>query len=325
MAVYISRRCLLLIPMILGASVIVFAMFCIAPGAPAVGMSAGGATDESFMPPSEKSGIEEPIYIRYGIFIHRLLEWDGGWADFYRRAAATIEISAAAWGIAVLIGGILGIVSARQEHSSLDSIITHLFWVGASAPVFWVGLLLVLVFSHRFGGFPISGRIGAGVDLNLLTHFYIPDAVITRNWSALKDILWHMILPAATLGLIPMAIVYRTIRSGLLNALKQDYIKTARAKGLSEDKVIFSHGIRNALIPAIPTIKRQCGVLIGGVILTETIFDWPGLGQWFYHAIIQRNPWNILSGVFYFSLGYMILDTIVDILHYAIYPGINET
>jgi peptide/nickel transport system permease protein len=161
--------------------------------------------------------------------------------------------------------------------------------IGVSMPIFWLGLVFMLIFSLNLGWLPISGRLSIGIDLEVITNFYILDAVLTRNWAALKDALWHIIMPAVTLSTIPMAIVARMTRSSMLEVLRQDYIKTAKAKGLSRFIVTFKHALRNALIPVVTTIGLQFGVALGGAILTETIFAWPGVGKWMFDAVMKRG------------------------------------
>ena len=194
---------------------------------------------------------------------------------------------------------------------------------GVSIPVFWLGLIFMLIFSLNLGWLPISGRLGIDIDLEIITNFYILDAVLTRNWVALKDALWHIIMPAVTLSTIPMAIVARMTRSAMLDVLRQDYIKTAKAKGLSNFSVTFKHALRNALIPVVTTVGLQTGVLLGGAILTETIFAWPGMGKWIYDAVMQRDYMVIQGGTLFIAALFVVINLCVDVLYSIINPRIS--
>jgi peptide/nickel transport system permease protein len=194
---------------------------------------------------------------------------------------------------------------------------------GVSMPIFWLALVFMLVFSLNLGWLPLSGRISIGVDLEVITNYYILDAILTRNWVALRDVIWHLIMPAVTLSTIPMAIVARMTRSAMLEVLRQDYIKTAKAKGLSRFMVIYKHALRNALIPVVTTIGIQFGVMLGGAILTETIFAWPGVGKWMYEAVTKRDYVVIQGGVLCIATVFVVINLCVDVLYAVINPRIS--
>jgi len=204
--------------------------------------------------------------------------------------------------------------------------------IGVSMPIFWLGLVFMLIFSLHLGWLPLSGRLSVGVDLKVITNFYILDALLTKNWVALKDVLWHIIMPAVTLSTIPMAIVARMTRSSMLEVLRQDYIKTAKAKGLSQFIVTlglsqfivtFKHALRNALIPVVTTIGLQFGVALGGAILTETIFAWPGVGKWMYDAVMKRDYMVIQGGTLIIAATFVVINLVVDALYAVINPRID--
>jgi peptide/nickel transport system permease protein len=218
---------------------------------------------------------------------------------------------------------ILGIVSATRQYSLFDYLSMLGALAGVSMPIFWLGLVFMLVFSVNLGWLPLSGRLSTGVDLEVITNFYILDAVLTRNWAAFRDAVWHIIMPAVTLSTIPMAIVARMTRSAMLEVLRQDYIKTAKAKGLSGFSVIFKHALRNALIPVVTTIGLQFGVLLGGAILTETIFAWPGVGKWMYDAVMQRDYMVIQGGTLLIAGIFVVINLCVDVLYAVINPRIS--
>jgi peptide/nickel transport system permease protein len=169
----------------------------------------------------------------------------------------------------------------------------------------------------------MSGRLSVGIELETITNFYVLDAILTGNWAAFRDALWHIIMPAFTLSTIPTAIIARMTRSSMLEVLRQDYIKTAKAKGLSQFKVVFKHALRNALIPVVTTIGLQFGVLLCGAILTETIFAWPGVGKWIYDAVMQRDYMVIRGGTLFLASIFIVINLCVDVLYAIINPRIK--
>jgi peptide/nickel transport system permease protein len=181
----------------------------------------------------------------------------------------------------------------------------------------------MLIFSLNLGWLPMSGRLSVGIELETITNFYILDAILTSNWAAFRDAVWHIIMPAFTLSTIPTAIIARMTRSSMLEVLRQDYIKTAKAKGLSQFKVVFKHALRNALIPVVTTIGLQFGVLLCGAILTETIFAWPGVGKWIYDAVMQRDYMVIRGGTLFLASIFIVINLCVDVLYAVINPRIK--
>jgi peptide/nickel transport system permease protein len=332
MLAYVIRRFLILIPTLLGVSIIVFLMLRLTPGDPAELLLGERATEKTLNEVREHLGLNEPLYVQYGLFLKRLSKGDLGETIFTRqkvlieikhRFPATIELSVLALMIACFFGIIFGIVSATKQYSIFDyaSMIGAL--AGVSMPIFWLGLILMMIFSLNLGWLPLSGRISIHIDLEVITNFYIIDSIITRNWVALKDVIWHLIMPAVTLATIPTAIVARMTRSAMLDVLRQDYIKTAKAKGLSRFKVIFKHALRNALIPVVTTIGLQFGVLLGGAILTETIFAWPGVGKWMYDGVMQRDYMVIQGGTLFIATIFVVINLGVDVLYAIINPRIS--
>jgi peptide/nickel transport system permease protein len=332
MLAHIIRRILLLFPTLLGISVIIFLMMHITPGDPAELLLGERATEPALEALREHLGLNEPLYVQYGMFLKRLMKGDLGetiwtrqkvWIEVKQRFPATIELSIAAMLISSVLGVILGIISATKQYSFLDYLSMLGALVGVSMPIFWLGLVLMLIFSLNLGWFPMSGRLSVGIDLDPITNFYILDALLTKNWAAFKDALWHITLPAFTLSTIPMAIVARMTRSSMLEVLRQDYIKTARAKGLSPGIVILKHALRNALIPVITVIGLMFGILMAGAILTETIFAWPGVGKWLYDAVLQRDYMVIQGGTLFVAAIFVIINLVVDILYAVINPKIS--
>jgi len=332
MLAYFARRILVLIPTLLGISIIVFLMLRITPGDPAELLLGERATEEALQEIREHLGLNEPLHVQYGMFLKRLMKGDLGetiwsrqkvWIEVKERFPATIELSVTALFISCFFGIIFGIISATRQYSIFDYLSMLGALIGVSMPIFWLGLVFMLIFSLHLGWLPLSGRLSVGIDLEVITNFYILDSVLTKNWTALKDALWHIIMPAVTLSTIPMAIVARMTRSAMLEVLRQDYIKTAKAKGLSQFIVTFKHALRNALIPVVTTIGLQFGVALGGAILTETIFAWPGVGKWMFDAVMKRDYMVIQGGTLFIAALFVVINLVVDMLYAVINPRIT--
>jgi peptide/nickel transport system permease protein len=332
MLAYAIRRILILIPTLLGVSILVFLMLHLTPGDPAELLLGERATDEALHQIREHLGLNEPLYVQYGMFLKRLMKGDLGetiwtrqkvWIEVKQRFPATIELAVAALSIACLFGITLGIISATKQYSVFDYVSMLAALTGVSMPIFWLGLVFMLIFSVNLGWLPLSARLSIDVDLEVITNIYTLDALLTRNWVAFRDAIWHLIMPAVTLSTIPMAIIARMTRSAMLEVLRQDYIKTAKAKGLSQFKVVFKHGLRNALIPVVTTIGLQFGVTLGGAILTESIFAWPGVGKWMYDAVMQRDYMVIQGGTLFIAAFFILINLCVDILYAIINPRIS--
>ncbi len=323
---------MIMVPTLLGVTVIVFLMLHATPGDPAELLLGERATEKALHEVREHLGLNEPLHVQYGLFLKRLMKGDLGetiwtrqkvWTEVKQRFPATIELALVALFISCCAGMILGIISATKQYSIFDYVSMLGALAGVSMPIFWLGLVFMLIFSLNLGWLPLSGRLSIDVDLEIITNFYILDAVITRNWPAFKDAVWHIIMPAVTLSTIPTAIVARMTRSAMLEVLRQDYIKTAKAKGLSRLKVIFKHALRNAMIPVVTTIGLQFGVLLGGAILTETIFAWPGVGKWMYDAVMQRDYMVIQGGTLFIAALFVVINLCVDVLYAVINPRIS--
>jgi peptide/nickel transport system permease protein len=329
---YIIRRTLLLIPTLFGVTLLVFFMLRLTPGDPAELLLGERASQEALEQMREYLGLKKPLYVQYGMFLGRLLKGDLGetiwtrqkvWVEVKQRFPATIELSIAAMVISSFFGVIFGIISATRQYSLFDYLSMLGALIGVSMPIFWLGLVLMLIFSLYLGLLPMSGRLSIGVELDPITNFLILDALLSRNWAALRDALWHLTLPAFTLSTIPMAIVARMTRSSMLEVLRQDYIKTARAKGLAEHVVIIKHGLRNALVPVVTVVGLQFGILMAGAILTETIFAWPGVGKWMYDAVMQRDYMVIQGGTLLIATVFVVVNLVVDVLYAVINPRIT--
>jgi peptide/nickel transport system permease protein len=307
-------------------------MLAITPGDPAELLLGERATDESLEAMREHLGLNEPLYVQYGMFIKRLIKLDLGetiwsrqkvWVEVRQRFPATIELSIFAMLISCTLGITLGIISATKQYSWFDYLSMTGSLIGVSIPVFWLGLILMLVFSLTLGWFPMSGRIGVETDLEIITNFYIIDSIIAGDWAALKDTLSHLVLPATALSTIPLAIVARMTRSSMLEVLRQDYIRTAKAKGLGQFKVVMKHGLRNALIPVITVIGLQFGTMLGAAILTETVFAWPGVGKWIFDGVVKRDYMVIQGGTLMVAMTFILVNLVVDVLYAIINPRLS--
>jgi dipeptide transport system permease protein len=236
---------------------------------------------------------------------------------------ATLELSFFALIFAIVIGIPVGIIAAVKRGTWLDQGLMGTALVGYSMPIFWWGLLLIIFFSTTLGWTPVSGRIALSFFFKPVTGFMTIDSLIHGNWPAFVSALRHLILPSIVLGTIPLAVIARQTRSAMLEVMGEDYVRTARAKGLNESRVVSLHALRNALIPVVTTIGLQVGVLMGGAILTETIFSWPGVGRWMVESIFKRDYSVVQSGLLLIAVIVMVINLVVDILYGAINPRIR--
>lgn len=309
-----------------------FFMIHLIPGDPAEMMLGERASEQSLKELREQLGLDKPLYVQYGRFISRLVQGDLGRAlrtnekitvEIAERLPATFELSLMAIFIATVIGMLAGITSATRQYSVFDYTSMVLSLAGVSMPIFWLGLVLMIIFSLNLGWLPLSGRLSYDIQIQAITNFYVIDSILTLNWNALKDALWHLIMPAFTLSTIPMATIARITRSSMLEVLRQDYIRTAKAKGLSLIKVHYKHALRNALIPVVTVIGLQFGILMGGAILTETIFAWPGIGLWILNGVYARDFSAVQGGTIVVATMFVTINMFVDILYAYINPRIK--
>ncbi|MEL6160850.1 MAG: ABC transporter permease [Cyanobacteria bacterium J06623_5] len=331
---YILGRLLQLIPVLLGISLLVFAFLHLIPGDPAVTMLGDRATPEALEVLRDRMGLNEPLPLQYLTFLGNLLRFDLGTSIFTgvpileeikTRWPATFELSLVAMLIALLVGIPAGVVAAVKKNSIVDNLFMSGSLLGVSMPVYWLGLLLVYLFAVNLQWLPPSGRIGVNVAFGFrpITGFFILDAVLQGNFKALGDIVAHLILPAVTLSTIPLAIIARITRSAMLEVLSQDYIRTARSKGLKELRVIGKHALKNAMLPVITIVGLEFGTLLGGAILTETIFSWPGIGSWIYGGILQRDYPIVQGGVVFVAFVFVLINLLVDISYAFLDPRIQ--
>ncbi len=329
---YILRRAIALIPILLGVSAAAFLMIHLLPGDPATVYLGEHATPESIIRVQHEFGLDKPLPVQYVIYLWDAVRGNFGESldshrpvivEFWPRFPATIELTLGAITIALLVGVPIGILSASRPNSIPDRLGMGLALVGVSLPVFWLGLMLVYIFSVYLHVLPTSGQLGVTYSLTSITRIDVLDGVLTGNFAAAGDALRHLILPSVTLSTFSMAIIARMTRAAMLDSLHQDYIRTAYAKGMAGKAVVIGHGLRNALLPVITVIGLQVGSLLTGAILTETIFSWPGVGRFMYDSILFRDYPVILAGILLFSIVFVLVNLLVDVLYAFLDPRIR--
>lgn len=315
-----------------GVSIIVFLMVHMVPGDPAMVVLGKRATPEALAEVRKQLGLDQPPQAQYFKYMSRVLQSDLGRSikshekvstEILTRLPATVELTFSAMLFASVLGICAGVLAATRRHKFLDQVTMFGALAGVSMPIFWLGLILILVFSNWLGLFPISGRLDARTQLAQITGFIILDSLIAFNFEALGDSILHLILPTIALGTVPLAVIARMTRSSMLEVLGQDYIKTAHAKGLKKSSVIFKHALKNSIIPVLTVIGLEFGYLMGGAILTETIFAWPGIGRWLWLSVQARDFPAIQGGVLFVATIFMIVNLIVDLLYAFFDPRIK--
>jgi ABC-type dipeptide/oligopeptide/nickel transport system permease component len=329
---YIVKRLAMLVPVMLGVSIIAFSLIHLAPGDPARTMLGERATQEQLNEIREKYGLDKPLYVQYGIWLNGVLHGDLGRSittheevakEIGDRLPNTMELSIAAMIFAITVGVFAGIISATKQYSITDYTCMGVALFGISMPVFWLGIMLMMIFGVFLGWLPIGGRIDLLIPFQRVTGFMVFDSIITGNFPALISVLRHLILPAIALGTIPMAMIARVSRSSMLEVLRQDFIRTERAKGLSERMVIYKHAVRNAMVPVVTVIGLNFGLLFAGAILTETVFSWPGIGRLVVNAVYERDYPLVVGCILVFAIVFVIVNLITDILYTRIDPRIQ--
>jgi peptide/nickel transport system permease protein len=329
---YIVKRLAMLVPVMLGVSIIAFSLIHLAPGDPARTMLGERATQEQLNEIREKYGLDKPIYVQYGIWLNGVLHGDLGRSitthedvakEIGERFPNTMELTIAAMIFAIVVGVFAGIISATKQYSITDYTFMGIALFGISMPVFWLGIMLMMIFGVFLGWLPIGGRIDLLIPFQRVTGFMVFDSIITGNFPALISVLRHLILPAVALGTIPMAMIARVSRSSMLEVLRQDFIRTERAKGLSERIVIYKHAVRSAMVPVVTVIGLNFGLLLAGAILTETVFSWPGIGRLVVNAVYARDYPLVVGCILVFAIVFVIVNLVTDILYTRIDPRIQ--
>ena len=326
---YIGKRLLHLIPVLLGMTFIVFLIIRAIPGDPAQVILGQQATAESIAALRDKLGLNNPWYVQYFEYLKGIFTGDLGdslrtkqsiLTEVWPYLAATFELAIFAMLVAVIIGMNAGIISAWFQNSWFDYIAMVIALIGVSMPIFWLGLMEQWIFSINLGWLPTSGREEVRDPVAAITHLYLIDTLLQGRFDQFWVVVKHLLLPGLALATIPTAIIARMTRASMLEVMRSDYVRTARAKGQKMFVVIYKHALKNALIPVLTIIGLQTGLLLGGAILTETIFSWPGIGRYIYEAIGYRDYPVIQSGILIVAFLFVMINLIVEIL----YPVIDS-
>ena len=332
---FFLTRVSLVVPTFVGITLLAFFLIRLVPGDPIETMAGERGMDPARHEMLRKAyGFDQPVLVQYGIYVSRLLHGDMGksiitsesvLSEFLSLFPATIELAVCAILFALVIGLPAGILAAVRRNSIFDHGVMGISLTGYSMPIFWWGLLLILLFSVQLGLTPVSGRIAVRYYVEPVTGFLLIDSLLSDDKGAFASALQHLILPTIVLGTVPLAVIARMTRSAMLEVLGEDYIRTARAKGLAPLRVIAVHALRNALIPVVTVIGLQVGVLFTGAILTETIFSWPGVGKWLIEAINRRDYPVLQGGTLLIGVVVMSVNLIVDLTYGLINPRIRHT
>jgi peptide/nickel transport system permease protein len=321
-----------IIPVLLGVSIVVFFMVRAIPGDPAQVMLGQQATQEQVQQIRENMGLDKPIFVQYGLFLKDALRGDLGdsivtgrpvTTELLTRLPATLELTAFAMLIAILVGIPVGVISAVRQYSLLDKTTSVLALTGISMPIFWLAMILVVIFGVNLELLPFPGRLDPTTGITAITGLVLVDSLLTLNFAGFWDGLLHLIMPALALATIPMAVIMRMTRSSMLEVMNEDYVRTARAKGVVPWRVVFKHALRNAMLPTITVIGLQTGLLMGGAIITETIFSWPGIGLYTYNSISSRDYASIQGVVLYAALLFVLVNLLVDLLYAILDPRVR--
>ncbi|MDQ3386096.1 MAG: ABC transporter permease [Actinomycetota bacterium] len=318
--------------MLLGVSILVFFMVRAIPGDPAQILLGQNATQEQVANLRANMGLDKPQIVQYGLFLKDAATGNLGesittgrsvTAELGARLPATVELTLTAMLIAVFVGVPVGVIAAVKQYSWLDKITSVIALTGISMPIFWLAMILIVVFAVNLQLFPVTGRLGTNTSISSITGLVLVDSLLTLNFAGFWDGFMHLVLPAVALGTIPMAVVTRMTRSSMLEVMNEDYVRTARAKGVVPWRVVFKHALRNAMLPTVTVIGLQVGLLMGGAVITETIFAWPGVGQIAYESINRRDYAMIQGVVLYGALLFMLVNLLVDLLYAVLDPRVR--
>jgi peptide/nickel transport system permease protein len=329
---FVIRRLLLLVPILIGLSILVFLWIRALPGGPAQSLLGERATESTVREIEEQYGLDDPIHVQYFRYVENVVRGDFGTSIRSRRPVsdelgerfpATIELALAAMLFSVVLGIPLGFFAAKRYGSIFDhgSLLASL--LGVSIPIFFLAILLKYIFAIQLGLLPTVGRQDVLINIDHPTNFYVLDAIIAGNPEAFWDAIEHLILPAIALGTIPLAIIARITRASVLDVQNEDYVRTARAKGLAPRTVDRRHVLRNALLPISTIIGLQVGLLLSGAVLTETVFAWPGMGTWLVEAIENRNYPVLQGGILFLAVVFVLVNLLVDLSYALINPRIR--
>lgn len=332
---FFLRKLGIIVPTFFGVTVVAFIFIRLLPGDPVLLMAGErGMSEERHAALMHEFGYDRPVLVQYGSYVNDLLHGDLGTSiitkkpvleEFMALFPATVELSLCAIILAILFGLPAGMIAAVKRGSFFDHTVMTGALTGYSMPIFWWGLLLIILFSGILGWTPVSGRISLLYYFEPVTGFMLIDSILSGQEGAFRSAISHLILPSIVLSTIPLAVIARQTRSAMLEVLGEDYVRTAKAKGLGPGRVIGLHALRNAMIPVVTVIGLQVGVLFAGAILTETIFSWPGIGKWMVDSIFRRDYPSVQGGLLMIAAVVMIVNLVVDMLYGLINPQIRHT
>ncbi|MGY8822850.1 MAG: ABC transporter permease [Candidatus Latescibacterota bacterium] len=332
MLLYILKRLVLLVPTLIGISMLVFLMLYLVPGDPAQVMLGERANAETLAALRAEMGLDQPFHVQFYRFFTGLLSGDLGRSirthdkittEIFQRFPATFELTIFSMFLATVIGVSTGLLAAVRRGKLIDFFSMVGATAGISMPIFWLALMLILLVSVYVPIFPISGRLSTHIYLQPITYFYTLDALLAGDLVAFGNVLWHLFLPAIALGTIPMAVIARMTRASLLEVLGEDFVRTAWAKGLPRRLVVLRHALRNAFIPTLTVIALEFGYLLGGAVITETIFAWPGVGRWIFLAVQARDFRAVQGGVLLIATVFVLVNLLADVLYAYLDPRIR--
>lgn len=332
MAQFIARRLIALIPVMLGVSIVVFALIRMIPGDPVIVMLGERARPADIERVREEMGFNRPVYVQYLEWMGRIVRGDLGTSIINRtavvdelkyRLSATVEMILVGMLIGLIVGISIGILSALRRNSWIDLIATAGALLGVSMPIYWLALILIYALAVNRQIFPPSARLDADLEVVRRTGFMLIDTLLMGDIRLFLNALWHLILPSFVLSTVVMPILARLTRSSMLEVMRQDYVRTANAKGLQRRIVIVRHALKNALLPIVTVVGLQLGGLLGGALLTETIFSWPGMGLWTYRAILSRDYPIVQGAVLVSATIYVMVNLLVDISYAYLDPRIR--
>lgn len=333
MVSFFLRRILTVVPTFFGVTLLSFVLIHLIPGDPVeIIMGERMLDSETHLAALQRLGLDLPLTSQYFAYIKRLFHGDLGHSfvsnlsileEFLSRFTATVELTLGALFFAIVIGLPIGIFAALWRGRWIDHSVMGFALTGYSMPIYWWGIILIMFFSVHLGWVPVSGRVSLVYDIEPVSGFMLIDAWLCAEQGAWLSAVRHLILPCVVLGTIPLAVIARMTRSSMLEVLREDYIRTARAKGISSFRVIFIHALRNAMIPIVTVIGLQMGSLLSGAVLTETIFSWPGVGKWLIDAVILRDYPVVQNGILLIATIVILVNLSVDLLHGIIDPRVR--
>jgi dipeptide transport system permease protein len=332
---FFLHRIGMVIPTFIGITILAFALIHLIPGDPVeVMMGERGVDPATHAAELHRLGLDQPLPVQYFHYLGQALHGNLGnslvtnttvMSEFMARFPATVELSICALLFALLVGLPAGVFAALRRGTAVDHGVMGAALTGYSMPIFWWGLILIMLFSVTLGWTPVSGRIAVEYDVPHVTGFMLIDALLSTDEGAFRSAVSHLILPSIVLGTIPLAVIARMTRSSMLEVLREDYVRTARAKGLSPARVIVVHALRNALIPVVTVIGLQVGTLLAGAVLTETLFSWPGIGKWLIDAIGRRDYPVVQGGILMIATLVIVVNLLVDLVYGVLNPRIRHT